>query len=287
VQVDDLQRIFSEVTKRDASNTTVAAQVPIHACYEIDSASQPTILKGTRASLKHGRFLMNSSNRCVNTADYSAYVPYSEEIPREAQGKSFTLNRFCKCILLDKWGTVLQVAQPVMKHEKCMSSVTYLPKKIPKLPDAFEGSLSGSHELSGRGLVPFSAENKLTALGDADALRKQGLKRLECPDSTSCVLKVSAFYLIKAVDKEWRFAVGEMTELSAVLGASHELHYCDGSSIGEYTRKKRLPSLLSAENARPNQHYRYAVWLSQVECTLASTKDGKLFVPVMKTSYLG
>lgn len=66
----------------------MAAQVPLHEAYNIDleAEQRPKIMKGRQASCQQGRFLLNATGRAVNTLDFYAYVPYSDEDPTEAQG---------------------------------------------------------------------------------------------------------------------------------------------------------------------------------------------------------
>lgn len=122
---------------------------------------------------------------------------------------------------------------------------------------------------------------------DADALRSGKHEVLERPESTSCILKIDAFYLVKHQGQEWRFATGELTVVTPLSGHGMETIYCDGSAVGTYLRKKRIPSCLSAISVKPHDRYPYAAWLSQIECACSATKDGRLLVPVLKNSNLG
>jgi hypothetical protein len=87
-----------------------------------------------------------------------------------------------------------------------------------------------------------------------------------------------------------RLATGVMTELVPAGSAVHgyEMAFCDGTR----GRRKRVPTMLTPA-AGKGRSYTYAVWLDQIECTMAcglqqqSGRDKLYYIPVNKSSRRG
>jgi hypothetical protein len=87
-----------------------------------------------------------------------------------------------------------------------------------------------------------------------------------------------------------RLAMGVMTELVPAGSAAngYEMNYCDGTR----GRRKRVPTMLTPAQGN-GRSYKYAVWLDQIECTMAcglqqqGGRDTVFYIPVNKSSRRG
>lgn len=77
MQVEKLQTVLDEVTTRDTSADTVPAVLrEALEALETRNAEKPVLLRGTQASLKQGRFKVNSCKRNVKSTDHCVFLPF-------------------------------------------------------------------------------------------------------------------------------------------------------------------------------------------------------------------
>jgi hypothetical protein len=265
VQVEELEDILEAVKQRDESTESVYGQLheALEALKARNAPERPVLLRSTQASIKHGRFKVNSFQRNVQTVDHYVFVPYGYGDaldPEEAAAQ--------------------QAQQLAEQHGK---------QQLPDAPAAQEGQPATPERSQPSGQQPDLPAGELEQQHGSPQHEQQpdeAEEEEDLPETLNaelCIVKIEYLWLLRWKGEEYRFATGQLTECDPVDGCGHVTGYCDGS----HGRRTLLPSLLTSKNVPAAKRYPYALWLSQIHCTCISTTDGQLFRPAVKTTLRG